>query len=256
MKRLYSTDAIVLKNYEWGEADRIVILYTLAQGKVKAIAKGARKPTNSLAPLTQIFAYSLLLLARGKEMDIITQGKLKKDFLSLSQDLNKFAYASYMVELLDRMTEEGEADNYLFETLLAHLYTMEKARDPELIARSWELKLLSHLGYKPFLEGCTICGRKASYFFSPSSGGVVCEICGKRIADALAISPTTSREMERIGRTPPHLLKEEVLQEGVREELRRLLPPYIEGRVGKAGKVKAFLEEEIRQTPAEPPSED
>jgi len=241
--RFTSTNAIVLHSFNQGEADRIVTLYTEVRGKLSAIAKGARKPKNSLAPLTQLFAYSQLLLAKGKNLQIITQGKLRYSFPSFVQDMERFARASSIVELLDRMTEEEEGDKYIFDTLLAHLYVMERAKDPEIIAHSWELKLLSHLGYKPRLESCLICGREGGLFFSPSGGGVVCRSCLPLSEDALPLSQESLSWIEELLATPVHRLAEETLSSQVKEELRSLLSLYIDIRAGKRGKTSTFLKE-------------
>lgn len=243
--RFLSTNAIVLRSFNQGEADRIVILYTEAKGKLSAIAKGARKPKNSLAPLTQLFAFSNLLLVRGKNLFYITQGKLKHGFPSFSQDVERLAFASSIVELLDRMTEEEEADKYLFDTLLSHLYVMERAKDPELIARSWELKLLSHLGYKPNLSNCLICGgeiEESELFFSPSGGGIICPKCLPFAEQPLPISKETSEFMRKLLSAPPHKLAEESLPQKIREELRSILPIYIDIRAGRAGKTLDFIQ--------------
>jgi DNA repair protein RecO (recombination protein O) len=243
--RFLSTNAIVLRSLNQGEADRLVILYTEARGKLSALAKGARKPKNSLAPLTQLFAYSHLLLVKGKTFFIITQGRLKHSFLSLIEDMERFAFASSIVELLDRMTEEEEADKDVFDNLLAHLYVMERAKDPELIARSWELKLLSHLGYKPELENCLICGRKVegNIFFSPSSGGVICSNCAISTPDCLFIRQESLEYIKKLLKTPVHLLREEELSNSIRDDLRSILPSYIDIRAGKKGKTDSFLRE-------------
>ncbi|MGB9877785.1 MAG: DNA repair protein RecO [bacterium] len=243
--RFLSTNAVVLRNFNQGEADRLVILYTEAKGKLSAIAKGARKPKNSLAPLTQLFAYSHLLLVKGKTFHIITQGRLKHGFLSLIEDMEKFAFASSIVELLDRMTEEEEADKDVFDSLLAHLYVIEKAKDPELIARSWELKLLSHLGFKPELDNCLFCRRKMEgrIFFSPASGGLICGECISHSTDAVQIERETRDYMKKLMKTPPHLLREEEMPQRIREDLRSILPPFIDLRAEKSGKTDVFLRE-------------
>ncbi len=243
--RFLSTNAIVLRNFNQGEADRIVVLYTQAKGKLSAIAKGARKPKNSLAPLTQLFAYSRLLLVKGKNLHIITQGKLKHSFPAFVQNMERFAYASSLVEFLDRITEEEDADEYIFDTLLAHLYVMEKAKDPELVARSWELKLLSHLGYKPHLENCLICAGetgKSPLLFSISGGGIICQKCLSFAEHSLPISQETVELLKKLISAPVHQLVEEILPQRSRDELRSILPLYIDIRTEKRGKTSSFLQ--------------
>ncbi|MBC7327586.1 DNA repair protein RecO [bacterium] len=242
--RFLSTNAVVLRTINQGEADRIVTLFTEAQGKLSAIAKGARKPQNSLAPLTQVFAYSRVLLVKGKNLYILTQGKLKYNFPAFIQDIERFASASALVEIVDRMTEEGAPDKFIFDYLLAHLYVMEKAREPELILRSWELKLLSHLGYKPHLENCIICGKELGnemFTFSPSGGGIICRTCAALSEDSLPITEQCIRTMQRLLATPVHRLAGDSLAPQVREELRSIVPLYVDMRAGKRGKTSEFI---------------
>lgn len=251
--RFLSTNAIVLHSFNQGEADRIVILYTEAKGKLTAVARGARKPKNSLAPLTQLFALSNLLLVKGRNLYIITQGKLKHSFPTFVQDMERFAFASSLLELLDRMTEEEDADKYIFDTLLSHLYVMERAKAPELIAHSWELKLLSHLGYKPELENCLICGAKPKEIklaFSISGGGIVCPKCFLLAENSLPVSHEAVEFMKKLLSTPAHKLVNEPLPNAQREEIRSILSIYIDTRAGKTGKTSSFLQEiENRSSP-------
>lgn len=242
--RFLSTNAIVLHNFNHGEADRIVVLYTEAKGKLTAIAKGACKPKNSLAPLTQLCAFSNLLLVRGKNTYIITQGKLKHNFPAIAQNIERFAYTSSMLELLDRMTEEEGADKYIFDTLLSHLYVMEKAEDPELIARSWELKLLTRLGYKPELENCLVCGvqpEESTLFFSISGGGIVCRKCSAFAEHSLPVSKEVVELIKKLLHTLVPNLVSEKLPDVIRKEIRSIISPYIDIRAGKTSKTSFFL---------------
>ena len=178
--RLYNTEAIVLKKAELGEADSIVTLYTPYLGKLRAVAKGARRPGSKLGGHIEPLAYSKMLLARGQNLDIITQTQTIEGFFPLRNDLWLTSCALYVAELVDRFTAEGEENHRLFELLLDTLHRLCQTNSDELILRYFELHFLEHLGYRPQLQRCLGCNsplEPATNFFSPSGGGVLCDRC-------------------------------------------------------------------------------
>src|SRR5512136_3161070 len=107
--RSQRVEAIVLRHSDWGEADRLLWLFTRELGKLKAVAKGIRKPRSRKAGHLEPFTRVELLLAQGRDLFIITQAEAKDAYLALREDLVRVGYASYVIELLDRFTfEEGE----------------------------------------------------------------------------------------------------------------------------------------------------
>ena len=108
-QRSLRLEAVVLKHSDWGEADRLVWLFSREQGKLRAIAKGARKPRSRKAGHLEPFTRVSLQVARGRDLPIITQAETLEAYLPLRDDLLRTTYAAYAVELLDRFTyEEGE----------------------------------------------------------------------------------------------------------------------------------------------------
>jgi len=108
-QRSLRVEAVVLRHSDWGEADRLLGLFTRELGKVRAVAKGARKPRSRKAGHLEPFTQVSLLLARGRDTLIVTQAEAIDAHLALREDLVRVGYAAYVVELLDRFTyEEGE----------------------------------------------------------------------------------------------------------------------------------------------------
>ncbi len=176
--RTYRTDAIIMRRQDFGEADRLLTLYTPEYGKLTAIAKGARKPTARQTGHVELFSRSTLLIARGRDLDIVTQAELADPFLPLHDSLERAAYANYIVELLDRFTEPGEQNTPLYGLLDAALgWLSEPGRDVRLTARYYELALLRLVGYQPELFRCMV-GHEAieahDQFFSAADGGAIC----------------------------------------------------------------------------------
>ena len=180
--RLYRTEAVVLRRHDVGEADRLLTLYTPGMGKVRAIAKGIRKPTSRKAGHLELFAHSTLLVARGQNLDIITQAEMLHPFRPLREDLERLTYAHYAAELLDRFAAEGQENPLAFDLLVANLQRLCETSDLRLTTRFYELHLLALEGYQPQLFHCLGCGdaiQPVVNYFDPDRGGVLCPRCGE-----------------------------------------------------------------------------
>src|SRR5512135_827009 len=116
-ERSVRVEAVVLRHSDWGEADRLLWLYTRELGKVRAVAKGVRKPRSRKAGHLEPFTRVSLQLARGRDLLIITQAEMSEAFSSLRDDLLLATYAAYVVELLDRFTYEEGENRELFRLL-------------------------------------------------------------------------------------------------------------------------------------------
>src|SRR5947209_5448766 len=115
--RVYRTEAIVLKGYDYGEADRVLTLYAPEHGKVRAIAKGVRRTKSRKAGHLDLFTRSSLLLATGRQFDIITQAETIETFRAVREDLWLSTCAHYVAELVDGFTAE-QLPNYPVYALL------------------------------------------------------------------------------------------------------------------------------------------
>ncbi len=184
----FRVEAVVLRHADWGEADRILTLYTRERGKVRAIAKGARRIRSRKAGHLEPFTRVVLQLARGRDLLIVTQADTLDAYLPLGADLVKTGQASYAVELLDRFTYEDESENYpAYQLLTEILQRIATEADPWLAIRYYEIHLLDYLGYRPHLFKCANCGKDIQpedQYFSPAAGGVLCPDCGATPAHA------------------------------------------------------------------------
>ena len=180
--RSFRVSAVVLRHKDWGEADQMLTLYTRELGKVRAVAKGARKVTSRKAGHLQPFTQVTLQLARGRDLLIVTQAETVNAFLSLGADLMKTGYASYVIELLDRFTYDDDGGHPgTFKLLIETLDRLEKEGDAWVAVRYYEMRLLDYVGFRPQLFECANCGAEIlpeDQFFSFSAGGVICPRCG------------------------------------------------------------------------------
>jgi DNA repair protein RecO (recombination protein O) len=188
----FRVEAVVLRHSDWGEADRILTLYTRERGKVRAIAKGARKIRSRKAGHLEPFTRVTLQLAKGRDLLIVTQADTLDAYLALGANLVKTGYASYVVELLDRFTYEDESENYaIFRLLTESLSRIAAEPEAWLALRYFEVRLLDLLGFRPHLFECANCGepiRAVDQFFSPAAGGVLCPKCGTGLPGVWNIS--------------------------------------------------------------------
>lgn len=190
-ERLYRTEAIVLKRSDFFEADRLLTIYTPTLGKIRVLAKGVRKPTSRKSGHVELFTHSRFLIAKGRNLDIVTQAETINPFLPLREDLLRLSYAYYAAELVDRFTEEGVENRPLFDFLLDTLSRIGEASDLSITTRFFELHLLDLLGYRPQLFRCLRCQAEIKpeiNFFSNEEGGVLCPNCGRGEPRAKAIS--------------------------------------------------------------------
>lgn len=248
-QRLYRVQAVVLKRMDYGEADRILTLYTQQQGKVRAIAKGSRRTTSRSGGHLELFALVDLQLARGRELDVVSQAETAESFRRVREDLELTSHAYYLAELVDLLTEDRMENSAVFAALLDSLAALEAGADVRLVVVAFQLRLLDALGYRPELTECVSCrtaiepGRNA---FSSRLGGVLCPACAPREpsasridSDVLKLLRNLQRTPNRLGlRAPEHLLRD--LERRAREYSehvveRSLRTPQLIQRVNEAG---------------------
>ncbi|MDD2694633.1 MAG: DNA repair protein RecO, partial [Anaerolineales bacterium] len=150
-ERSFRVEAVVLRHTDWGEADRMLTLFTREMGKLRAVAKGVRRERSRKAGHLEPFTRVHLLLARGREIPIITQAETIDAYLPLRQDLKRVGEASYIVELIDRFTFEEEENPGMFRLLADTLSRLAGGDEPSLALRYYEMRLLDMIGFRPKL---------------------------------------------------------------------------------------------------------
>jgi DNA repair protein RecO (recombination protein O) len=179
--RRYVTEAIVLSRFDYGEADRILTLITPGGGKIKAIAKGIRKPTSRIGGSVEPFAELRLALAHGRTFDVITQVEVLHPWLRMRDDLISFGTASYVAELANGTLEERHGADTVYLLLKRAYEILDAGMAPGRVARWFEVHLADELGVRPEVDRCVECGRLLEaderYRWMPPLGGVLCERC-------------------------------------------------------------------------------
>ncbi|MDR2712418.1 MAG: DNA repair protein RecO [Clostridiales bacterium] len=241
--RTYLLESLIIRSRDYGEADKIITVYSREQGKKTAIAKGVRKAKSSLRGSVQLFSHSQLALAKGRSgFDIITQGQVVEAFVDLRSDLDKIVHASYLAELTDLAAPEQKPGEDLFFLLLAALYLLAFGNDHDLAIHVFELRFLALLGLSPNLESCSHCGRKAewtSFYLSPVRGALICAACHRE--DDGLISAGTVQVMQKLQSLEFTRLPNLRLSRQNREEMRRTLAAYLDYHLDYAAKARRFL---------------
>lgn len=225
-QRLYRTEGIIIRRVDLGEADRITTVYTPHRGKLRAIAKGVRRPESHLGGNIELFVRANLLVARGRNLDIITQAEMVEPFKGLRDDLARMHAAFYLGELLDALTDEDLPNEAAYTLLSECLRALAGAADPDATARYYEYRLLALLGYRLELAVCVECRRPLgpveNNAFSVRSGGILCPDCRAADPPAPAISVGALKVLRLIAREPLASLLRVRLPDPTRAELERL----------------------------------
>ncbi|MDR3565186.1 MAG: DNA repair protein RecO [Negativicutes bacterium] len=174
----FKLEAILLAVRNWDDADRMVTLFSREQGKMTAMAYGARRPKSQLSGTVQPFVHAELVLTPGKNISTIRQCAIKNPFRPLREELTQMAYATFLAELAAELWPEREAEPAVFELLLA-AFTLMSARNPRITALACALQLMALGGFRPECRLCVTCGQTLTYpaRFDVRAGGVVCPGC-------------------------------------------------------------------------------
>jgi DNA repair protein RecO (recombination protein O) len=193
--RSYATEAVVLRSIRLGEADRVLHLYTLARGRVGAVAKGVRKTTSRFGARLEPLSHAELMLHRGSgELETVTGVQLVRAHHAAREDYYRLSVGLIGAEAMLRLFSEQEANERAFTALTRFLDLLDEtphaadrpALDP--LGLAFQLKLLWLSGYLPHLTSCAECASDAALVgYSPRAGGAVCAGCAGR-TEALGLS--------------------------------------------------------------------
>ena len=158
-ERSVRTEGIILRRRDFGESDRILVLFTRKLGRISGIAKGSRKPSSKIAGHLELFMRSSFLISRGRNLHLITQADVIESFDPLRADLPGIGQGSYIVELVDAVTYEEGSNLNLYDLLVTTLKALDMGEDQTIITHYFELHLLSLVGFQPEFFICVECGK-------------------------------------------------------------------------------------------------
>jgi DNA repair protein RecO (recombination protein O) len=240
--KLYKVDAIVLRSIECGNGDKLLVLFSREHGKMKVMAHGVTKPSSRKRGSVQQFTYTKFLIHRGRELDSVSQCEGIEMFPFLRKNLEIISYASYLAELIDCLTPEGEQNEQLFFLILETMRLMEEG-EVEILTRSFEIKAAGFMGYRPVLEGCARCGEPLAgrLFFSAMTGGVLCEGCSTEDPRAVPCSRGMVEILKALINWPQDRLRQLKISPADRKQIKMLLYDYLKYYLERDLKSASFL---------------
>lgn len=254
-----TTKAIVIKSQSLGEVDKIISFYTSDFGKVRAVARGIKRPKSRYGGSLELLNYGDLVFffRPHKDLQIINSFDILDSFNILKDDLTKTAYAFYIVELMDAMGVEGKVNDIAFQLTLRALSTMESIIHPELLIHAYELQLMSLMGFRPQLQKCVGCSNDVTgkiFRFSSPLGGMLCSKCFYKDASAvrsakrqssvtsLPISRGTCELMKRMQTLDLSLVQRISASDSVKRELKKALSAFISFQLERQFKSLDFID--------------
>ena len=189
----YKTDAINLKSYPLKESDKIVVMYSRDKGIIRAVAKGIKKPKSSLGARMETFFANTLLLAKGRNMDVVSQAETVNSFSDTRKSLDKIGYSMYITEIVNNFGVENDpCSEEVYDLLYKALDTISKKNEKKdilLAVLKFQLKIMRISGFLPECSTCLKCGKKIENegYFASNQGGVICPECAKNTVGQILI---------------------------------------------------------------------
>lgn len=237
-------ESVVLRHSDWGEADRLLTIFSREQGKLRCVAKGARKLLSRKAGHLEPFTRVALLLAKGSDLWIVTQAETVDAYISIREDLVRTATAAYVIELVDRFTYEEGENRTLYELLVETLQRVANEPDLFLALRYFEMHLFSILGFKPELFRCVKCREEIKpqdQYFSVLQGGVLCPKDGQGVEGARPVSMLALKYLRHLQRSTFNEAKKADPPPHIRAEMENLLQYYLTFLLERALNTPGFL---------------
>lgn len=187
-----TTHALVLREVNYKEADKILTLLTPDHGKMTVSARGCRRKNSKTGAAAQLLVYSEMTLYEFQNRWAIREANTEQLFWGVRQDVEKLALASYLAELTELLSQEEVPAPELLSLILNSLYALDKLNKPQgQVKSAFELKLMSLSGYEPLLDACGICGREPEEPMLHLREGVLhCRECRGEMGDGISMPLT------------------------------------------------------------------
>ena len=203
--RTYTARGIVLSQFNLGEADRILSILTPGHGKVRAIARGVRRPKSKLRgslDLTNLIEFSA---AYGRDLDVVTEAQIHDDHPLVRSELSRLSKAIYACEIADSFAQEQSPSGGQFNLMVDVLEAIGNAPDPWPVVRWFETRMLDVSGFKPELETCVECFERVepgNHLLDLGAGGVLCPTCRSNgVGRKIQVSESAMRVLRHLQRT-------------------------------------------------------
>ncbi len=192
MSRFQKTLAISLRRFDYSETSQILHLYSRDHGKIHCIAKGAKRKKSAFhGPFDVLVLYEVIRLEKQPgALDLLTSAEAVRDYREVREDYPRFAAASYLCDLVDEFTLEGQPEPAIFELLRDSLEALARKAGLAQTVFAFEAQLLRILGHAPRIDECGSCKRRLAgpeAYFSAHDGGAICIRCRPKDASRILV---------------------------------------------------------------------
>jgi DNA repair protein RecO (recombination protein O) len=196
-----TTSALALALYDFANTSQIAVLLTRDLGKVRGLAKGARRPNGSFQGGLDFGAvYDVTLHARTEGLDLLARAEMSEPFPGLRRDLGAFHAAFYALELANLLTVEHDPQPDFFRVAVDTLRLLDRGAPRDLVLFAFEAAAMRLLGFMPRVEACASCGKglPARPAFSPRLGGALCAACAPKDPGANPVAAGALKTLARL----------------------------------------------------------
>lgn len=246
--------ALVLGRFPLGESDRVVTFFTRRFGKVRGVAKSARRLRSRFGSALEPFTLGELVFFDNGRADLvqIDHFDILRPFAAVREDLDRLGHSAWMVECVTRLTAERDANPDVFGLLVRALSAVETGSRPARVAVAFGLRCVELLGHRLRDDACVACGRDVvvtgAVAFDVSGGGTVCRACADALGGVFTVGASTVGALRRLRRATWR--EATALPLGRAEtELRALLEAQVAGLLGQSTRSARFLREVSRVAP-------
>ncbi|MEK4486505.1 DNA repair protein RecO [Psychrobacillus sp. FSL H8-0484] len=246
---LQKVEGIVLRTSSYGETDKIVTIFSRELGKRAAMARGAKKPTSRLSSISQPFTYAYFLIQQGRGMGTLQQGEIIDSMRSIREDIFTTAYASFIMELVDKLIDDEYPKPHVFTILQQALEAISQEYDPEAISLFVEWKMLPIAGIHPVLHQCVNCGATDGEFaFSFAQIGFLCHRCFSIDPYLIRLTPAQVKLIRTFYTVPINQVGKLSLKKESKGFIKKIVRTIYNEQVGIRLKSQGFLDQ-MEKTP-------
>ncbi len=239
--------SIIMDMIELRESDLLVTFFTKEKGKLKGIAKGAKRSKKRFFNCLDLFCFVDMELENKKNKDLwfLHSCKLIEPFNKIRENYTSYVLASYMIELIDILFPIGVTDELMFKTIVKSLNMLHNKYNCELVLINFEAKIMSIGGYRINLERCQNCGRpyqgKGKGVFVAYKGGIVCLKCFRHKYDSVLLEPEAIQNL-RFLQSPYSSINTMKIKKSILSQIKEVLKLHIEFTLGNKLRSKRFID--------------
>ncbi len=232
MEETLKTEGIVIKSSRFKENSKILTVLTQRFGKINIMAQGVMKPNSKALAYSEVFSTSEFILKKGRNFYYIISADLINSHYFLRESIEKMAVGFYFLDLVDKSIPEEEINIKIYNMLIVALNNLE-GREVDYIdlVLGFELKLISLIGYKPYLVNCMDChtNNSNSWYFDIEQGGILCSNC--KTKESKYIDYKHVNKMSRYINLPFNELSNDTVNSEDKYKLHNLVYKYIQTKL-------------------------